>query len=743
MSNMAAQEIQGDWMGLLPSAQGDIEIYFHIENINGVWSSSFDVPLEGVLGVPMEFTSYEKQQITMRCNSLGILFSGMFSGNEISGNFEQGGQAVLMQLNRFIPELPGMPELVSLDAELQDLATQDQGNFKYQVSDYFSKPKASSFQLSPDGKYISYKEKDASNKRHIMIKELSSGAIIKAVEEKNELIQDYGWINNERIYFTMDNGGDENYHIYSAKINGEDLKNLTPFKGITASVLHLLRDQKDYMIISMNKNNKQIFEPYKLNVVTGESTLLFENANINQPIQNFIFDKDGVLRGYVQLINGVNTETYYKDLKTGKFKLIQESDWKETFSILSFNYASSNPNEAYVLTNLDSDKSRIIRYDLLKREKIEEVFSNQQFDVTGIHLSKKRNYEVDYFDYDGERYEIIPVSNTCKAIHQKIKTKFPNQVYYIVDFDDNENHFLLVVQSDQLYGQYYDFELSTGKISLIYDLMPQLKEEDMAPMLPIEFKARDGMKIYGYITLPKSQNKNKKFPLIVNPHGGPQGIRDSWGFNPEDQLFASRGYATLHVNFRISGGFGKQYLTSGFKQIGRKTMEDIEDGVNYCIQQGWVNANRIAIYGASHGGYATLMGLIKTPSLYKCGVDYVGVSNIETFFASFPEYWKPYKEIMKEIWYDLDNPEELEIAREVSPVNQIAQINKPLFIIQGANDPRVNIAESDQMVMALREKGVNVPYMVKYNEGHGFQREDNSLQLYQTMLGFFAIHLKE
>ncbi len=743
MSKISAQEIQGDWLGLLPSAQGDIEIYFHIENINGEWTSSFDVPLEGVMGVPMEYTFYEKQQIIMRCNSLGILFSGMFNGNEISGNFEQGGQSVLMQLNRFIPELPGMPELVSLDAELQDMAAKAQGNFKYQVSDYFSKPKASAFQLSPDGKYISYKEKDSSNKRHIMIKEISSGVVMKAVEEKNELIQDYGWINNERIYFTMDNGGDENYHIYSAKMNGEDLKDLTPFKGITASVLHLLKDQKDYMIISMNKNNKQIFEPYKLNVVTGELTLLFENSDISKPIQNFIFDKDGVLRGYVQLINGVNTELYYKDLKTGKFKLIQESDWTETFSIVSFNYASNNPNEAYVLTNVDSDKSRIIRYDLLKREKLEEVFAHQQFDVTGMHLSKKRNYEVDYFDFDGEHYEMVPMSKTFKEIHQKIKARFPDKVFYLVDFDDNENHFLLVIQSDQLYGQYYDFNSSTGEIMLIYDLMPQLKEEDMAPMIPIEFKARDGMKIYGYITLPKSTGKNKKFPLIVNPHGGPQGIRDSWGFNPEDQLFASRGYATLHVNFRISGGYGKQYLKNGFKQIGRKTMEDIEDGVNYCIQQGWVDANRMAIYGASHGGYATLMGLIKTPSLYRCGVDYVGVSNIETFFASFPEYWKPYKDIMKEIWYDLDNPDELKIAREVSPVNQIEKITKPLFIIQGANDPRVNIAESDQMVMALREKGINVPYMVKYNEGHGFQREDNSVQLYQSMLGFFAIHLKE
>jgi dipeptidyl aminopeptidase/acylaminoacyl peptidase len=394
------------------------------------------------------------------------------------------------------------------------------------------------------------------------------------------------------------------------------------------------------------------------------------------------------------------------------------------------------------MTNLDSDKSRIILFDLAKREKIKEVYSHPTYDVSGLQLSRKRKYEVDFFHFDGERYEIIPVSSTYKAIHSKITQQFPNYTYYLTDFDDNESHFLFVVQSDKLYGQYYDYETSTGKITLLYDLMPQLKEKDMAEMRPIHFTSRDGMTLYGYITLPKEALNGKKVPMIVNPHGGPQGIRDSWGFNPEAQLFASRGYATLQVNFRISGGYGKQYLKSGFKQIGRKAMDDVEDGVQYVIKQGWVDSQRLAIYGASHGGYATLMGLVKTPDLYTCGVDYVGVSNIETFFASFPEYWKPYTDIMKEIWYDLDNPEEAAIAKEVSPVFQLEKIKKPLMVVQGANDPRVNINESDQMVMGLRARGVEVPYMIKYNEGHGFQREENSLELYKCMLGFFAMHLK-
>jgi len=271
--------------------------------------------------------------------------------------------------------------------------------------------------------------------------------------------------------------------------------------------------------------------------------------------------------------------------------------------------------------------------------------------------------------------------------------------------------------------------------------MPQLQEEDMAEMRPITFKSRDGITIHGYITLPKAALQGQKVPVIVNPHGGPQGIRDSWGFNPEAQLFASRGYATLQVNFRISGGYGREFLESGFKQIGRKAMDDVEDGLKYVVDQGWVNKDKAAIYGGSHGGYAVLRGLTKTPDLYACGVDYVGVSNLFTFMETIPPYWKPYLNIIKEIWYDDSIPEEKKIMEEVSPVYQINKIKKPLFVVQGANDPRVNIDESDQIVRALRKKGFDVPYMVKYDEGHGFAKEENSLALYKTMMGFYAKHL--
>lgn len=637
---------------------------------------------------------------------------------------------------------PGNAALVTSDANLKKLASLDDGDYKYEVADYFARPKASAFQLSPNGQYMSYFEKDDKNKNHVYVKEIASGRVQLAIEEKEEPIKGYGWINNDRLFYMMDKGGNENYHIYASDLNGLNNIDLTPFEGVQANLLNILKEQKDFVIIQMNKNNKQIFEPYKLNVVTGELTQLYENKDVNSPIQGYIFDKEGNLRGYSKMVNGTGVELWYKDLDTGIFHLVKENKWDDTFSILFFNYASPNPDEAYVITNLHGDKTEVVLYDLKKNEEIKTVAANADYDITNLGASRKRNWELDFYAYEGDKYVVVPISETYKKLDEEVKSTFPDKEYYVVDYDDDEKTFLIVLQSDKLYGTYYQYDAQTNQFNLLYDLMPQLAEKDMAEMRPIAFKSRDGLMIHGYITLPHQALQGQKVPLIVNPHGGPQGIRDSWGFNPETQLFASRGYATLQVNFRISGGYGKQFLRAGFKQIGRKLMNDIEDGVYYAIKQGWVDESKIAIYGGSHGGYATLMGLVKTPDLYVCGVDYCGVSNIDTFFDSFPEYWKPYKKLVKEIWYDLDDPQEAKIAKAVSPFYQIDKITKPLMVVQGANDPRVNINESDQIVAGLRAKGFDVPYMVKYDEGHGYYREENRMDFYSSMMGFLAQYLK-
>jgi len=494
------------------------------------------------------------------------------------------------------------------------------------------------------------------------------------------------------------------------------------------------------MIISMNKNNKQIFEPYKINILTGDLKQLFKNEDAANPIAGYNFDKDGNLRGYSKIRDGVNFDLYYAK-EDGTFDVLKKLNWKDSFSIISFNSATENKHDAYVVSNLDSDKSQIYLYDLKADKVIKKLFSNDKYDVSNLSLSRKRGYELDYFSYQGEKRVVIPVSDYYKNLHTRITKEFPNHQYSISGTTDEEDKYLIFLKSDKLYGVYYLYDAINDTFKLLYNLMPQLKEDDMSEMRPISFKSRDGLTIHGYITLPKEAVQGKKVPLIVNPHGGPQGVRDSWGFNPESQLFASRGYATLQVNFRISGGYGKEFLESGFKQIGRKAMDDVEDGLQYVIEQGWINKDKVAIYGGSHGGYAVLRGLTKTPDLYACGVDYVGVSNLFTFMKTIPPYWKPYLKIIKEIWYDEDVAEEKTIMEEVSPVYQIDKIKKPLFVVQGANDPRVNIDESDQIVKALRDKGYDVPYMVKYDEGHGFSKEENSIAMYKAMMGFYAQYL--
>lgn len=734
--------LQGSFKSIAQVDQMELELVLHVEVEADETHITLDLPQQGIMGVAAVGIVNNKNEIAFELPTLQWKFNGNVILKDLVGQLEVNNQSIELTFTPTILSLPGNPALVTSDADLMQLINLEQGNFKYKVEDYFKRPNSSSFQLSPNGKYLSYREKDTFNKRHVYVKEITTGLVTQIVKEETELVRGYGWLNDQRLAYMMDQGGNENYHIYAVNVDGTNNIDLTPFDHVQAGILNMLKEQKDFMIITLNLDNEQVFEPYKINIHTGELQKLFTNEDATNPVSSYDFDKDGVLRGYTKMFNGIQTQYYYKHQDSAVFELYYTINWSDTFSILAFNYASDNKDEAYVITNLDSDKQRIVLYDFKAQTIVKEVYSNAEYDASIIGLSRNRNWEIDYLGYEGERVIIEPISTTFKTIHEDLEANFPGYEYSIVAKTDNEDQYLILVQSDKLYGKYYNYDAVSRAVTLLYDLMPQLNEHDMAEMRPISFTSRDGIKLHGYITLPKEALKGIKVPLIVNPHGGPQGIRDSWGFNPETQLFASRGYATLQVNFRISGGYGKAFFKSGFKQVGRKVMDDIEDGVQYVIDQGWVDASKMAIYGASHGGYATLMGLIKTPDLYCCGVDYVGVSNIFTFFDSFPEYWKPYKDMVKEIWYDLDHEEEREIAKEVSPFFQLDKMTKPLFVVQGANDPRVKINESDQIVESLRSKGIEVPYMVKYDEGHGFSKEENSISFYKAMLGFISEYLK-
>jgi dipeptidyl aminopeptidase/acylaminoacyl peptidase len=291
--------------------------------------------------------------------------------------------------------------------------------------------------------------------------------------------------------------------------------------------------------------------------------------------------------------------------------------------------------------------------------------------------------------------------------------------------------------SDRSLGATYFYDVAKDELTKIADRAPWLKEEQMCEMKPITFTASDGIQLHGYLTLPLGVDP-KNLPVVVNPHGGPW-ARDVWGWNPEVQFLANRGYAVLQINFRGSTGYGRKFWELSFKQWGKTMQNDLTDGVKWLISEGIADPKRVGIYGGSYGGYATLAGLTFTPDLYACGVDYVGVSNLFTFMSTMPPYWKPFIEMMYEMVGDPKKDSLL--LREASPLFHVDKIKVPLFIAQGANDPRVNKAESDQVVEALKKRGVKVDYMVKDNEGHGFGNEENQFEFYGAMEKFLATHL--
>jgi dipeptidyl aminopeptidase/acylaminoacyl peptidase len=323
-------------------------------------------------------------------------------------------------------------------------------------------------------------------------------------------------------------------------------------------------------------------------------------------------------------------------------------------------------------------------------------------------------------------------------MYARLKDKLgSSHVIYVTSNNKNEDKFLVRTLSDRSLGISYFYDAAKDELTKIADRAPWLHEDELCEMKPVSYKSKDGLTLHGYLTLPKGVEP-KNLPVVINPHGGPW-ARDRWGWNPEVQFLANRGYAVLQINFRGSTGYGRKFWEASFKQWGRSMQQDITDGAAWLVSEGIANPKRIGIYGASYGGYATLAGITFTPDVYACAVDYVGVSNLFTFMKTVPPYWKPFLNMMHEMVGDPQKDSLL--LREASPVFYVDKIKVPLFIAQGANDPRVNKAESDQVVEALKKRGVQVEYMVKDNEGHGFHNEENQFDFYGAMEKFLARHL--
>ena len=603
---------------------------------------------------------------------------------------------------------------------------------KLSMEDFFKNPEKSSFNISPNGLLIAYMKpwEEGNRMMNIYVKSIDSNDELRITDASERSIYGFFWMSDERIAYVQDKGGDENFRLYAVNIDGENEVNLTPFDNVQSQIIDDLEDNPDYMIVGLNIKNQQVHDAYRLDVNSGELTMLAKNPG---NISSWMTDNDGVLR-IATTSDGVNTSILYRENESQDFKNILTTNFKESVSPLFFTFDNK---ELYVSSNRGRDKSAIYTFNLETAKEDKLIFEHPEVDVYSLMRSKKRKV-ITGVSYTTDKTNRVFFDDSREVLQKKIEEKLPNVDIGISSFNKAETKAVVVSYSDKSRGTYYYYDLIKDDLLKLADLSPWLNEEDMASMTPISYKSRDGLKINGYLTLPVGST-GKNLPVVVNPHGGPW-HRDSWGFNPEVQYLANQGYAVFQINFRGSTGYGREFWEISFKQWGKTMQDDITDGVNWLISEGIADPDRVAIYGASYGGYATLAGLTFTPDLYACGVDYVGVSNLFTFIETIPPYWELYRQMFYEM---VGHPEiDKQLLTEGSPALNVEKIKAPLFIAQGANDPRVKKSESDQMVEALKNQGVDVPYMVKENEGHGFHNEENKFDFYRAMTEFLDKHLK-
>jgi dipeptidyl aminopeptidase/acylaminoacyl peptidase len=595
------------------------------------------------------------------------------------------------------------------------------------LRDFFRNPERSGFQVSPDGNSISFMQ-PYQNRMNVFVRPRAGGEALRVTSETERDVAGYFWKGSTRIVYLKDFKGDENFHVVAVDADGKNLVDLTPFEKVQASIIDDRHDNDDEMLISMNKRNPEVFDVYRVDLMTKRLTLIAENPG---NVTGWVTDHTGCIR-LALVADGVNSSIQHRPDENTPFKTIITTNFKEQIQPLFFDFDNKL---MFASSNINRDKAAIVRVDPTTAKEESIIFQHPEVDVSGLGWSRKRKVytEVQFLTWKRRRKFF---DAETEAIQGDLERQLPGYEIDLQSSNRDENIFVVAAWSDRTMGVRYLYDATSKKLTKLAEIAPWLPEGDLAEMKPITYQARDGLTIHGYLTLPHGQAKN--LPLVVNPHGGPW-ARDAWGYNPEVQFLADRGYAVLQMNFRGSTGYGRAFWEASFKQWGKKMQDDVTDGVKFAIAQGVADPKRVCIYGGSYGGYCALAGLAFTPDLYACGVDYVGVSNLFTFLKTIPPYWKPLLDMFYEM---VGNPEtDKELLAEASPVLHADNIRVPLLIAQGAQDPRVNVDESDQMVAALKKHGIAVEYLVKDNEGHGFHNEENRFEFYEAMEKFLKKHL--
>ncbi len=607
---------------------------------------------------------------------------------------------------------------------------------------FFGNPEISGAQISPDGRYISFL-KPYKDTRNVWVKRINdpySAAKLITNDTKRPVTQYFWSRDGKYILFAQDQGGDENFNVYAvdpaaSAAAGQGVpaaRNLTAAKGVRAFIYDVPKNDPDIMYVGINDRDKAWHDLYKVKISTGEKTLIRPNT---ERIAGWVFDNAGNLRLAARTTDAGETEILRVD--PSGFTKIYSCSVFETCNPLRFN---KDNTKLYLETNKgDPDLTRLVLFDpATQTEHLVESDPMNRVDFGGATFSDLTN-DLIATTYTDDRTRIYWKNPDWEKDYNYIKSKLPGKEITPASTTADERIWMVVASSDREPGERYLFDRNTKKLTFQYRVFDKLPREALAEQKPISYTSTDGLTIPAYLTLPVGVSP-KNLPLVVYVHGGPWG-RDEWGYSPIPQFLANRGYAVLQPNFRASTGYGKKFLNAGNNEWGQKMQDDITNGVRYLIAQGTVDPKRVGIMGGSYGGYATLAGLAFTPDLYAAGVSIVGPSNLITLLNSIPPYWESIRTIFNERMGNPNTPEgKAQLVRQ-SPLNSADKIKAPLLVIQGANDPRVNRAESEQIVVALRDRGFPVEYILAPDEGHGFARPINNLVLFTAAEKFLAKHL--
>lgn len=614
----------------------------------------------------------------------------------------------------------------------------------------FGNPERSAVQLSPDGKQLSYlAPKDGVMNVYVGPADKPSEA--KAVtNEKQRPVRFYFWAENSKfVLYMQDKGGDENFHVNAVDLEKGETKDLTPFDGVQARVVKLSPKKKDHVLVGLNNRDKKYHDLHLIDVRTGKSELVMQNDEYS----GYVVDYDMNPRYATKSVAGGAEEVHFvekpakaKDPKADKDKkdvpapkVFTKIPYEDSLAtgIIGFDLSGKT---LYVVDTRGRDTAALTVADQ-KTGAVKPIAEDAKADIEDFLVDPKtKAIQAVASAYERQKWTAIDksIAGDLEAL-----AKVTDGDFEVLSRSDDDKRWVVAYTVSDGPVRYYLYDRAKKKADFLFTNRPELEKVKLSKMLPRVIKARDGLDLVSYLTIPAAADPdgdgvpNKALPMVLVVHGGPW-ARDSWGLNSNHQWLASRGYAALSVNYRGSTGFGKKFVNAANKEWAGKMHDDLIDAVNWAVEKKIADKAQVAIMGGSYGGYATLVGLTFTPDTFACGVDIVGPSNLLTLLSSIPPYWEPLVEQFTNRVGDHRTDEGKKLLTERSPLSRVDKIQKPLLIAQGANDPRVKQAESDQIVTAMQSKKIPVTYVLYPDEGHGFARPENRTSFYAVAETFLA-----